>query len=324
MPFLNLNLQLLMYEDADNNRNPLIRMPDITKSVQGVPVNNDRSDRITLYANDVKDLATTSRTLFWDATTELSFSLPISTESKMRIQWTGTGTNPLFRTKRAIGGSATTTVSITELTPYVKRVTNISGTAWNTASVQVNDLIRFERNTDSFASPFISGNAGVTYLVQSKGANYIDFIDNGQAIVEGSVVLGADFDLALRVMSPGPVKLADIVTITSTAIHPSNNGKFEIIDISSDYIEVVNPLAVTETQTLGSNIPTIYEYLIGFVLLRASGPFKIKFDSQSEWAKVDRVGPEALFMASMSAHSIQASNDGPDPITVSIQYARVL
>jgi hypothetical protein len=324
MPFLNASLQVLMYEDTDNNRNPLIRMPDITKSIQGVPVNNDRSDRITLYANDVKDLATTSRSLLWDSTTELAFSLPISTESKMRVQWTGTGTNPIFRTKRAIGGSATTTVSITELTPYVKRITNIGGTAWNTASVQVNDLIRFERNTDAFTSPFISGNVGQTWLVQAKGANYIDFIDNGQAVVEGSVILGADFDLALRVMSPGPVKMGDIMTISSTAIHPSNNGKFEIIDISTDYIEVVNPLAVTETKVLGAYIPTIYEYLIGFVLLRASGPFKIKFDNQSEWAKIDRVGPEALFMASMSAHSIQASNDGPDPVTISIQYARVL
>lgn len=325
MPFLNINFQVLMYEDVDSgSRNPLIRMPDITKSIQGVPVNNDKSDRVVVYTNDIKDLATTSRALSWDATTQLSFSMPISSESKQRIKWTGTGTNPLFRTKRAIGGDATTTVSITQLTPYVKRITNISGTAWNTSSVQVNDLIRFERNTDAFTSPFILGNTGVTYLVQSKGSTYIDFIDNGQAIVEGSVTLGADFELALRVMSPGPVKLADILTIASTNVHPSNTGKFEIVDISTDYIEVVNPLGVTETQLIGSVIPTIYEYLIGFVLLRASGPFKIKFDGQSEWARVDRVGPEALFMASMSAHSIQAMNDGPDPITVSIQYARVL
>lgn len=313
-----------MYEDADNSRNPLIRMPDITKSVQGVPVNNDRSDRVTLYTNDIKDLATTSRALSWDATTQLSFSLPTSTESRFRIKWTGTGTNPVFRTKRAIGGSATTTVSIAQLTPYVKRITNISGTAWNTASVQVNDLIRFERNTDAFTSPFTLGNTGVTYLVQSKGSDYIDFIDNGQAIVEGSVILGTDFDLALRVMSPGPVKVSDTITISSTNIHPSNTGKFEIIDISTDYIEIINPLGVTETQLLSTSTLTIYEYLIGFVLIRASGPFRIKFDNQAEWAKIDRVGPEALFMASISAHSLQAMNDGPDPVVVSIQYARVL
>jgi len=313
-----------MYEDTENSRNPLIRLPDITKSIQGVPINNDRSDRVTLYTNDVKDIATTSRTLFADSTTQLSFEKPISQEGKMRIKWTGTGTNPVFRTNRAIGGSATTTVSIAELTPYVKRITVLSGTAWSTAAVQVNDIIRFERNTDTFTSPFATGNSGTTYLVQAKGSNYIDFVDNGQAIAEGSVLLGTDFEQAVRVMSPGPTKLGDIITLSGSGLHPSNAGKFEIVDVSTNYIEVINTLGVTETIILGTNSLVIYEYLIGFILLRASGPFKIKFDNQVEWVKVERVGAEALLLASISAHSIMASNDSPDPVTISVQYARVL
>ena len=43
MPFCNVTYQLLIFEDQ-SDRNPQIRLPDITKNIQGVTVANDRSE----------------------------------------------------------------------------------------------------------------------------------------------------------------------------------------------------------------------------------------------------------------------------------------
>jgi hypothetical protein len=243
----------------------------------------------------------------------------------MRIVWTGTGTNPVFRVLRSIGGSATTTVSISRVTPYVARIQNIGGTSWSgLASVQVNDLLRFEKTTDSFTSPFSSTNQGKTYRIQAKGADYIDFVDNGEVSLDSNIVLGANFAFALRVISPSPVKINDIIEIEGAGINPSNIGKFTVTDVSSDYIEIINPLGYPETVLYGTNSLIVYEHLIGFLHLRSNGRIHLKFGNQTEWVAIEKLGTEAIFLGSICTHKIQAKNDNLDPVTISLQYASVL
>lgn len=323
MPFLNLNVGFLIYEDQ-TDVNPKIKLPDLSFSAHGVNVDHEKSERITIYPNEIKDIATTSRNVLWDNTTQLSFERYLAAGDNIRIKWTGTGTNPVFRTNRNIGGSATTEISITRVTPYVARLTQTSGTALTLSSVQVNDFLKFEKNTDSFTSPLHPTNVGKTFLVQSKGANYIDFIDNGEVALDTAIPLGADFSFVLRVMSQGPVKIGDTIGVSGSSINPSNIGQFTIVDVSPEYIEITNPLSSSETVLYGTNQITVYEYLIGFVNLRANGRFKIRFDDQTEWVRLDRVGKDVLFMGAISAHKIQAMNDGVDTVTVSIQHAAVL
>ena len=322
MAYLNFNYGLMVAEDS-SDINPKVRMPDITKSIQGVVVGNDKSDRITLGPGESKDIVVTARALAWDASTQLQFDRYISSGDNMRIKWTGTGTNPGFRTARNIAGGATTAVSISRVSPYVARVSVISGTAWSLATVQVGDLLRFEKNTDSFTSPFSPTNLGKTFQVQAKGATYIDFVDNGEASQDANVTLGASFGFALRVMSTGPTKIGDTLELSGPTLNLSNAGKYTIVDVSSDYIEVVNPYGVNETVTYSSNSMNVYDYLIGFVHLRATGKFKMRFGGQAEWATVDRLGNEALFIASVSTYKIEAKNDGSDTITISVQHAMV-
>jgi hypothetical protein len=323
MPFLNLNYGLLIFEDQ-TDRNPKIKLPDLGISVEGVVVDHEKSDRLTVFPNETKDIAATERAVQWDSSTELQTVRYLASGDNVRLKWTGNGTNPVFRTKRAIGGSATTTVTISRVTPYVARITNVSGTAWTLASVAVNDFIKFERNTDSFTSPFSAANLGKTFLVQAKGANYIDFVDNGSISLDASVLLGPDYDTALRVMSQGPVKIGDTIEISGAGFNPSNIGRFTIVDVSPDYLEIINPLGTDETVVYGSNSLIVYEYLIGFVHLRASGRFKLKFSNQTDWFQVDRLGKEVIFLGSVQTHRIQALNDGVDPVTISIQYATLI
>lgn len=324
MPFLNLSYALIVYEDQ-SDKNPLVKVPDIARSIAGVQVDNDKSDRIALAPGEVKDVAVTMRTVAWDATTELTVDRYLATGDNVRLKWTGTGAAPAFRTNRSIGGAANTVISMTRVTPYVVRITQTGGTAWALGSVINGDILKFEKNTDVFTSPFNANNLGRTFMVQAKGANYIDFVDNGTASLDTSVTLGADFAFALRVYSAGPVRTGDTLTVSGAGINPSNQGKFEIVDVSPDYIELVNPFGQAETFLYGSNSLTIYDYLIGFLHLRSNGPVGIRYDNQTEWAAKDRLGYEVLILESPSAYRVQARNNDPtQDITISVQYGRVI
>lgn len=322
MPHLNLDYSIMLYDDT-STRNPKIKTFDIAKCIQGVVVDDDKSDRLTLAPGETKDIMVTTRALLWDPTTQLTFDRYLATGSNVRIKWTGTGTAPAFRTNRNIGGGATTVVDMTRVSPYAVRITQSAGTAWALGSVQVGDWIKFEKNTDTFASPFSATNQGAAYQIQAKGANYIDFVDNGSAALDTGITLGANFAFALRAFSAGPVKTGDTIEIAGAGVNASNLGRFQIVDVSPEYIEIVNPFSQAETLLYGTNSLTVYEYLIGFVHLRASGAIRIKSGDQAEWARFERIGGEALFIGSLNTFRLQASNDGLEDIVVSIQYARV-
>jgi len=322
MSFLNLNYQLLIYEEP-SSKNPNVRQPDISRETKNIPVSSERTEKITLFPNDITTLSTTARVLNWDNTTEFEFSQPYNGLDVVRMSWTGTGLNPAFRSRRSIAGDATTVVSISRVTPYVARITVISGTAWNTSSVQVGDLIKFEKNTVSFTSPFSETNQGLTLKIQAKGSNYIDFNDDGLSSPDSNITLGADYLEALKVFSQGPVKIHDTIFISSSAANPSNKGKFAITDVSPDYIEFVNPLVLPETVLYDAGF-VIYNYLIGFVLLRSTGNLMIKVGGQTEWAEIQKIGQEAVFLASVGTYEIQAMNSSNFPVEVTIHTAQTM
>lgn len=325
MPHLNLNFNVLIYEDY-SEKNPRVRLPDLGKDINGIQVSYDKSDRIVINPSEIKNIAVTTRSVLWDSTTQLAFQRPVDGDDRLRIQWNGSGTNPAFRTLRSLSGDATTVVSISRVSPYVARIQVQSGTAWTTTSIQTGDLIRFERSTDAIVSPFSVTNVGQTWTVQAKGTDYIDYIDNGQSSLDTNITLGADFAYVLRLITTGPVKINDTIQVEGADINPSNTGKFTITDVSSDFIEIISPFGVPQTVTYSPTaLFTIYEYLIGFVLARGiGGPFKVRFGNQTEWALVDRIGDTALLLTSISTYQIQATNDGTDPVEISIQYCKVI
>lgn len=317
MSFLNASFQVLIYEEQ-STRNPLTRTPDITKEFKEIPVSSEKSDKITMFPGDIVTLATTARSLGWNSSTEVEFFRPYAEKDLMRLRWTGTGPAPAFRTLRTIGGGATTVVTITRVSPYVARIQS-SVSAWTTTSVQIGDIFKIEPTTVDFTSPFSPTNQTQEYQINSKGSDYVDVVDNGTMSVE-SVVLGADYAEALKIFSQGPVKAFDSIQLAD--FNPSNNGKFAITSVSPDYLEFVNPYGVAETLLLESAV--IFNYLVGFLYLKSSGTVKLKFGGQTEWFEVGSLGREAIMVASVSTHEIQAMNDGNIPIEVFIQTAKVV
>jgi hypothetical protein len=323
MPFLNYNYGLVIYEDQDATNNPNIKMPDISISCDQIIVNNDKSTRGIVYPNQVKDISISSRQVLWDSTTELSFIRHMASigSSSVRLYYTGTGTAPKFRINRNIGGNSDTTVSITRLNDYVARIQVVGGTAWDLSNVSPNDYLKIDSDNDLITNPFSAQNQNKELLVQAKGSDYIDFADNGVMSEDPNVILGADYNKVLKVVSQEPVLPGDIVEFNNTALNPSNQGRFEILNVSDDFIEFINPLAVAETFLYQSTV--IYEYLIGFLHLRATGALKIKFGDQTEWVSLGTLGNQAVFFGSISTHRIQIKNDSPNTVSFSFQTCQV-
>lgn len=321
MSLMNLNFGLLIFEDASHT-SPKIRTPDITREYQNVTVYRSKSDEYDLQPGETATIATTTRAVAVDNTTQFSLSRPESSGDIMRLTWTGTGTNPVFRTKRTIATDATTTVSVTRIAPNTVRISSTAGTAINTAAVQVGDFVKMGRTTDAFASVWNLSNQNIFWQVQAKGVGTIDILDNGSFVLEAGIVLGAGFDEQLRVLSQGPVRQGDIVEL-SGGINAGNLGKHQVIYLSSDYIEFVNPFGVAETFTNSNNV-VVYDRLIGIVLIRGTGAFRLLIDGQTEGAKVAMFQTEALYLGSIEAHQLQAINEGTQPITLKLQHASVI
>ena len=328
MTMLNLNYSVLIYQDSNNPSNPKIRDVDITRQDNQVCVSSPGGQTWTLYPGDVATIATTLRSLSWDNTTQLHFQRYLTGSDNLRMLWTGTGTAPAFKVDRAIGGDATTTVSISRVTPYVARITNVSGTAWDTSRIQNGDVLKFERNTDTFTSPFSASNLGQSYVIQTASSTTIDFVDNGSVALDTNIALGSAFSFALEAFSAQGVKIGDTLEVpVASNAHPSNQGRFTVVDVSPTYLEVVSPLGLDQIITYNPTAPTaiVYDRIIGFLHARSvkTGSFKLRFDNNTAWTTYDSLLDEAFFLGSVRTYQIQASNDGPNPVVLSVQYSTV-
>jgi hypothetical protein len=322
---MNFKLGFLIYEGEQSTKAPAVRTPDIHIEAECIRVENDTSDRNVVNPNQIKTISSTARTLLADNTTQFAWQqhLRTSGSTRCRLLWTGTGTAPNFRTNRNIGGAADTVVTFSRLNDYVARITQTAGTAFNLAGVQIGDFIKIDVTNDYLTSPFATSNQK-EFLVQAVGANYLDFVDNGNSSEE-VVTLGADFAKVIKVLSQGDVLLGDTLSIESaTGINPSNVGAFEVVNVSDNFVEFVNPLCVEQTLTNIATSIVVYEYLIGMICIRASGPFSVRFGAQTEWTQVGLLGGFAMFFASVNTHKVQIKNTDSQVLKFSVQTTQIV
>lgn len=324
MSYLNLGIKVLIAEDQSHT-NPNIRTPDITLDIQKVPVSRPKTDEIVLQPGDSEMIATTVRSIAADNTTEFEISRPWSNADIIRLTWTGVGTAPGFRTKRALGVDATTQITFTRVAPNTVRIAASAGTAINSAAVLVGDTFKLEQSTESLTSPFSPTNTNLYLKVQSKGTGYIDVLDNGSLILDTDILLGADFDQLMSVFSPGSVRIGDTVQISGPSVNVGNAGKFTVLNLSHDYIEFLNPLAVAETFQNSSSV-VVFDRLIGFLMVRSRNcpeGFSIRIDGGSAF-KLTPIAGEAVFVGSIVAHTIEAVNDGSQTVVIPLAHATVM
>jgi hypothetical protein len=327
MPYLNLESKMMVYSDH-NLENPKVRLSDIVDSFTGVPLSNFKAQDIVIDPKASVSVLNNQRTLGVGVdTAEFQIFRPISDSGIIRMEWTGVGGNPQFRTARALGVAADTEILLTRVGPRTIRLQHIAGTALVTTSVVAGDQIMFEAANDALVPPFTAANQGVSYPVQSKGANYIDFADEGHAIEEPSVLLGPDFAKVLKVfagLSPATPRPGDTIKISGTNFSADNKGIFVISKITDSYVEMNSPYGILETKINTAGGLFIYEKLIGFVYLVASSEVTLIPDGQPSGISLIKLDQNnALFFGSLSASRLDIYNPGDYPVSLRIQHASV-
>lgn len=320
MSHMNLSLGIITYEDQNVN-SPTIRTLDITRSMLGIPIFGEQTNKIENLAPGESRVVATTRTLTQDNTTQYAIYHPWSVDVSTVRMMAMAGTTPGFATQRPLGTNATSVVSIIRINPATCRVLSVSGAPINTASVQVGDILKFEKTTDFFVSNFGTINQSA-FRVLSKGAGYIDVADDGVMSEESSINLGSDYDFQMRCFSNGPVKVNDIIDISGVTMNPNNCGKFRVLSVSYDYVEFANPYAVDLTFTNTSNVQ-IYDRLMGFVFIRAIAPITVVINDGAP-LKLERLGgQEALFIGSVQAFKIELRNDDSMAVSATVHYSSV-
>ena len=324
MSFMNLNFQLLIYKDRPTGGKPQVRVPDITESFQDLTLTNVMTSDPTIQPGETRTIATTTRPLTADTTTQLSIVRPISIQDTIRLYWTGTGANPGFATNRNLSTAADTVVSISRQGPNVARIMSVGGTPIVATPVQVGDILQFAGNTDTLTSPFGAQNLGKEYLVQNVGTNYVDVIDNGTIGLDQNIVLGSAFATVLCIFSAGPVRIGDTISIEGAGINTNNCGAYTITDISYNYVQFVNPYASAQTFTNTSNTVVCYNYLIEFLYMRTTGPITMTLNgtNQEVIGSLSKGGP-GLKLSTTQAYQVAVTNNGDCPVGVLITTAGI-
>lgn len=301
-------LSLTLNTAASSVENPLksTSAASLAFDVAGLKLDIAEGFSCLLDPREERAVASTRKPLLLDSTTQLQIIQPynnLSQETLWRVQWVG-GTNPNFRTRKALTVSTTTTVSITRLNDTVTRVQFSVAIG---SSPKVNDILLLEKDNDlGFQSPFNIVNTGTPFRVVGVGVDFLEVEDAGVLVNESSILLGVDYLNALKVFSSFGVQTTDTLNITSMAFNYGNRGSFKIVGVSSDYIDIEAPSLVPETVTNIADGFKVFINTIYYLALKAKGSIKLSIDEKE--LDLTLLNDTAIFVGSVSCSEIIVKN----------------
>lgn len=323
MSFLNFTISRTAYMDDTASTDPLNRAFDVHTAKIGLYAQFPTVCTKVIEPGQIVLLESTSRALGYDGTSQFSFSHPELGSDVVRMRWTGTGTAPVFRTLRAIAGSTDTVVEFSRASNTAAKLTNVSGTAWNTAVVQIGDEVFFQKSVDGeFTSPFSEAIQGQKFVIVDKGTGYLVLRDNGIISAESDIALGADYSTALRVFGSTGVKIGDKIRFSPSAnLRPDNKSYvLEVMQVSDRDLYFINPYGIDEVAIPGDQSFVVFERMLNFLSIDASNAIEIRLDSPSASSipLYEFESGKAVFMATVSATSVYAVNNASHPVNVTV------
>lgn len=310
-----LSLSLKTAASATQNVLNSTSANSLSFDVAGLALDVSEGFSVSLDPHEEKVIASTRRDLYYDATTEFQITQPynnISQETTWRIRWTGSGTNPNFRTRRNLTISATTTVSITRLNDTVSRISFSDPIG---SAVKLNDILLLEKQNDiGQTSPFTAGNQGIPVRIVGVTSNFLDVEDNGVFVNEISILLGISYSTVLKVFSSSGVQVTDAIKIDSPVFNYGNRGTYKVIFVSADYIDIEAPSLVPETVSGVTSGFRVFSNSIYYFAVKSKGAIKISIDEKE--LDLSLLNDTAIFAASVECSEIIVENKTDGPLAV--------
>lgn len=319
MSKVNLQVNLIAFDDVKPSNNPQIRAFDLLYKKTEVPASEPVSQSKVIPAGSTMSIFDGTRDTDIDGTTEFTSTRPDSTKNIYRFSHTG-GTAPALRTDRAIGIDNTTEFTVTVNGP-IMTLTHSAGTAPDFSNVIVGDIL----NIMSGAGPS-SNNQGM-FTILSKTVDSIS-VSNLSASAQVFVVLDAD---KLLVYSNGAsdnkIQIGDKVII-SAGFSSSVFGTYEITQVTPNWFEVLvgypNGIPTEADVIVGVNGLTFYSSAKKMILVAAQQRCSLRIngatDDRLELIPEELDNPEkpALFITQGIVYNLSIKNLSVEPLQVLI------
>lgn len=301
-----LSLELNTAASSAENPQKSSTTASMSFDVAGLSLDIAEGFSLSLDPYEEKIIASTRKQLSIDSSTQLQITQPynnLDQESLWRILWVG-GTNPNFRTRRALTLSQTTVVDITRLSDIVTRINFSENIGSN---VKLNDILLFEKDNDiGLQSPVNAVNTGVPCRIVGVSSNFIDVEDMGVLVNDPNVLLGVDYLDIVKVFSSSGAQVTDTVNITSPSFNYGNRGSFKIVFVSADYIDIEAPSLVPETVSNVADGFKIFVNTIYYIALKAKGSLKLSVDEKE--IDLSLLNDTAIFAGSVACSEVVVKN----------------
>lgn len=246
-------LTVLAFEDDLRTRNPKKRSVQREHDIGPVVVRNPGSDAYDVGVGATTTAFNTAEALTADAGTTYSLAavvVPGEPPGTYRLQWTGTGAAPGFRTPRGValaGRTATLTVnSDTTVTVTLDSTTPFG-------AVVAGDVALIPGvATGAAAGPFNGLNEGFWTVLQATTSSVVLVRRAGDvySALGESAVVAADTDL--RFFSAAGVQIGDTVEI-SAGFPTSAQHAYPVVGVAADYVDLTSPTPLPQ----GTAVPGV-------------------------------------------------------------------
>jgi hypothetical protein len=330
---LNFSLSRIAFSDSGViTNNPTLRSYDWVTQGQGLCVRDTHSLDTTVQPGQSVLLKSTERTVTADGTTSMSVSHAIFANDVMMYRYTGTGAAPGFRTNRAIGGDATTIISVSLLGTTAAVFTQSGGTAMDFSSVIIGDNVFLQPTNDTVTSPFNVSSTGLypgsLLTVIDKNSTSITVKNPGTLVTE-TITLGANFSDSFRVFSGSGVQINDSVSFDPTcALNIQNkSGHLDVQMVTDRDLYILNTSGVDQFAVAlgGVIVPPIrvFSDIISFIVVDADGALTLRLNNNAtgDITMYTYAQNRSFFAGSLNATSIMAINNTTCPINARINTA---
>jgi hypothetical protein len=228
---LNLQVNAIAFNDSTPSNNPAIRVFDFGWKLLGQTVSRPKSEEYAIAPGSSQVIFNGTRNTYIDNSTAFTITQPYpSLLGTYRFTNTA-GTAPVFRTARSLGIDNTSVITVTANGP-VSTYTQVSGTAMNTASVIVGDILNI-----GVGSGFSQSNQGV-FVIIAKTSNSLS-VQNLNAVGETATI--ADVTQFIAYSNGGGVSnqiQIDDKVIISSGFSVVTQGTYTISAVTPSYFEI--------------------------------------------------------------------------------------
>jgi hypothetical protein len=229
MSKVNLQVNLIAYDDIKVSNNPAIRPFDLLYKQSGLDASEPISQSKVIAPSTEMVIFDGIRTTSIDGSSAFTSTRPDINKNVYRFTNVA-GTAPIFRTSRAIGADLTTVFTITVNGP-IMTLTNSSGTAPNFTSVQVGDIL----NILPGSGPSSSNQGRFTILAKTSNSLSVNnILTSAQTF---TILDTSAFLVYSNGASGNQIQIGD-KAIISAGFSSSVFGTYEILEVTPSWFEI--------------------------------------------------------------------------------------